>query len=230
MPTVRWIAVLVALIVLWGAACTSESPQSTTSTTLGGAESPEATLATLVDALTLGDSAVTGLLTFDDQLALLIGLEGSDEAATVAMLDGGVPDSARENFWRSFANSFPAFAEEQLMELRIGSVDLFSVEGLDFGAVAVALSRSAGSGKWITRKDAQGRWRLDLFATFGAAFARPLREWLAGFEAGADKDRIRAAVSDQRASLLATLQREPFGPVSPSTVAEVDALLFEAGL
>ena len=104
------------------------------------------------------------------------------------------------------------------------------MEGRGFATVAVALRQSEGSGDWIARRDTQGRWRLDLLATFGPSFATPFRDWLAGLDSSSDAEVAREALADQRSSLLAALQRQPFGPIGPETIAEVDSLLFEAGL
>lgn len=221
------IAAVGAALVL--GACTAVSPASTTTTTLGGADTPDAALVQLIDAVDGGDFAATELVTFDNQLVLLVSLEGSSVAETAGMLGAGVPDSVRENFWGSFFASFTAFTEEELSGLTIEGGEEFSVEGREFATVAVALPESGGNGYWIVRRDDQGRWRLDLFATFGPAFASPFRDWLAGLEAGTDTDTAIAALADQRASLLAALQRQPFGPISPAAMSQVDALLLEVG-
>ncbi len=228
-PSVR-LAVVMLMVGVAAAACTPKPVETTTTTTLGGSPSPAAALEALIGALGADDPEATRSVTFDDQLALLIGLEGSDGSDALLMLNDGVPDQMRANFWRSFADSFPAFAEEELTELRVGETEAFSVEGESFATVAVALRGLSGSGEWIARKDLQGRWRMDLFATFGPSFARPFREWLSRMGNSVEADRIRSALAGQRASLLAALQREPLGPISSSTMAEVDALLIEVDL
>lgn len=228
---VRLAVILLALLLVVAVACAkTPEPESTTTTTLGGAASPGEALSELFDAIVNGRYQDTATLTFDDQLALMVSLEGFDVADTAAMLSDGLPDQVRENFWQSFAAGFPAFAEEDLAEVLIGTGEDFSVEGKRFATVPVALRQSEGSGDWIARKDSQGRWRLDLFATFGPSFATPFRGWLAGLTPGSDADLVRGAFAEQRASLLAALQRQPFGPIDPETMAEVDQLLFEAGL
>ena len=222
---------VLALLVVAVAACTTASePESTTTTTLGGAATPEEALTGLFEAIERGDYEGTAMVTFDDQLALMVSLEGFDVADTVSMLSDGLPDQVRTNFWRSFSTGFPSFAEEELTGVLIGGGEEFSVEGKNFATVTVALRQSEGSGDWIARRDTQGRWRLDLFATFGPSFATPFREWLSGLDSSPAADVARAALADQRASLLAALQRQPFGPIGPETMAEVDALLLEAGL
>ena len=220
-----------AVLLVAVAACTEQpEPESTTTTTLGGAASPEEALTALFEAVVGGDYQDTRTLTFDDQLALMVSLEGYDVAATASMLSDGLPESIRDNFWKSFSTGFPAFAEEDLAGVLIGSGEEFSVEGKGFATVTVALRQSQGSGDWIARRDEQGRWRLDLFATFGPSFASPFRGWLAGLGSSPDAEVARAALADQRASLLAALQRRPFGPIGPETMAEVDSLLFEVEL
>ena len=229
--TVVRLAVLALGILLMavGACATAPEPESTTTTTLGGASSPEDALNGLLDAIVEGSYQDTALLTFDDQLALMVSLEGFELTDTVLMLRDGIPDAVRDNFWESFSAGFPAFVEEELTGVIVGGGEEFSVEGEDFATVGVALRQSPGSGDWIARRDAQGRWRLDLFATFGPSFASPFRDWLASLDTSPDGDVARAALADQRASLLAALQRQPFGPIGPATTAEVDALLLEAG-
>jgi hypothetical protein len=219
------------LLALLAAACTSEPPaESTTTTTLGGAPSAEEALRDLFAAIDRQDYAATATLTFDDQLALLVSLEGFEIGETNSMLVDGLPPSVRENFWKSFSAGFPVFAEEELGGVLIGPGDAFSVEGRAFSTVAVALRQSEGSGDWIARRDSQGRWRLDLFATFGPSFATPFRLWLSTLGTDPESTTARQALADQRPSLLAALQRQPFGPIGPETMAEVDSLLFEADL
>ena len=228
---VRLAVIFLAILLLAVGACTkAPEPEATTTTTLGGAATPEDALDGLFDAIVQGNYRETALLTFDDQLALMVSLEGFDVADTASMLRDGLPDRVSDNFWKSFSAGFPAFAEEDLAGVLVGSGEEFSVEGESFATVNVALRRSQGSGDWIARRDVQGRWRLDLFATFGPSFAAPFRQWLAALQPGADADAARAALADQRASLLAALQRQPFGPIGPNTMAEVDSLLLEAGL
>ena len=222
---------VLAMMLVAAAACTAPAePESTTTTTLGGAASPEGALTALFDALAAGNYQDTALVTFDDQLALMISLEGYDSADTAFMLSDGLPEQVRDNFWKSFSAGFPVFAEEDLAGVLIGGGEEFSVEGKGFATVAVALRQSEGSGDWIARRDAQGRWRLDLFATFGPSFAAPFRDWLGRLGSSPDAEVAKAALADQRAGLLAALQRQPFGPLSPKTMAEVDSLLFEVGL
>lgn len=222
---------LMVLLLVVGAACTTPpDTESTTTTTLGGAASPERALTDLFETVEQGEYQATATLAFDDQLALLVSLEGYDVADTAAMLSDGLPDLVRENFWKSFSSGFPAFADEDLAGVLIGAGEEFSVEGKVFATVPVALRQSEGSGDWIARRDGQGRWRLDLFATFGPSFATPFREWLAGLGEDPDAEAARTALWEQRASLLAALQRQPFGPIGPETMAEVDNLLFEVGL
>ncbi|MDR9450618.1 MAG: hypothetical protein RI637_05305 [Acidimicrobiia bacterium] len=222
--------VLAMMLVATAACTTPPPPESTTTTTLGGAATPEEALTNLFEAIADGNYQDTALLTFDDQLTLMISLEGFDVTETVSMLTNGLPLSARDNFWKSFSAGFPAFADEDISGILIGGGEEFFVEGTSFATVTVALRRSPGSGDWIARRDEQGRWRLDLFATFGPAFATPFRDWLADLGTGPDADLARGALADQRASLLAALQRQPFGPIGPETIAEVDSLLFESGL
>jgi hypothetical protein len=225
------LAISLLILILVTAACTkAPEVESTTTTTLGGAGSPEEALTDLFAAIELGNYQDTARLTFDDQLALVVSLEGFNVADTASMLSNGLPDHVRANFWQSFSTGFPIFAEEELAGVLIGGSEEFSVEGRGFATVAVALRQSEGSGDWIARRDGQGRWRLDILATFGPSFASPLRQWLAGLNDSPDADVARAALANQRASLLAALQALPFGPISPTTMAEIDNLLFEAGL
>lgn len=220
-------AVLLAVAV---ACATPAEPESTTTTTLGGGATPEGALSELFAAIGSGNYQDTALLTFDDQLALMVSLEGFELAETVSLLQDGLPDLVRSNFWKSFSAGFPTFVDEELAGVIVSGGEEFSVEGKGFATVGVALRQSAGSGDWIARRDAQGRWRLDLFATFGPSFASPFRDWLDSLDDGPDGDTARAALAAQRASLLASLQRQPFGPISPATMAEVDALILEARL
>ena len=103
---------LVILLLVVGACTVAPEPESMTTTTLGGAASPEEALNGLFDAIVGGNYQDTALLTFDDQLALMVSLEGFELPETVSMLRDGLPDVVRDNFWKSFSAGFPPLSRK----------------------------------------------------------------------------------------------------------------------
>lgn len=196
-------------------------------TPLLGGESPEAAISQLFAALGDGDWEATAPLVFDDQLALLASIEGITPPETAAMLREGVPDPVRANFWEGFVEGFPLFAREEVAELLIGEVERRTVDGVQFGAVLTNFRYGGGEAVLVTR-ETNGRWRLDLMATFGPAFANPLREWLESLEADDHADTIRAAMAEQEASFNSALEYEPLGDVSTVLKFEIRLLMVEA--
>ena len=182
----------------------------------------------MVTALAARNWEATAPLVYEEQLALMASIEGSTTPETATMLAEGVPPGVRAEFWQGFVDGYPAFAEEEVADLQVGEVELFVVDGQEFGAVNVTLRRTAGAGSWVTRRADDGRWRVDIFASFGPAFASPLRDWL---ETVAEDDQgrlIRETLAAQAPSFNSALTREPLGELTTDVRFEVQLLIAEA--
>ncbi len=178
-------------------------------------------------ALADGDWDATADYVDEKQVALLTSIEGVSPAETAAMLLEGIPTEVRRNFWRSFSDGFVVFSAEETSDVLLGDPTHFEVEGIPFGAVTVSLRHHPGIGSLIARGDDAG-WRVDLFATFGPAFASPLRDWLAKLPSDEDGRLIRAAMAEHEASFATAVSYEPLGDVSDGARFEITMLMVEA--
>ncbi len=176
-----------------------------------------------------GDYQSTERVVPDDQLALLAAVEGRGPDEVATMLAEGVPPAIRQNFWRSFSESFPGFAGEQVRELVVGKAEPFTLDGRRFAGVQLVFRERLGSGEIISLRDEQGRWWVDLLGTFGLALARPLEAWMQEVPSSAEGDRVRAALARHRSSLKAALERRPLGQPGEASVAALQRLIAELG-
>lgn len=226
-------AVLIPFVLVLLTGCSIfQATTTTTTTTLPpppplGAESPEEAVETWLAELADRDYQSTMRLVPDSQLALLVGTEGLSAAQVLLMLEEGVPSVVRRNFWLGFSEAFPSFSGEGLEGLVVGEAEPFEVGERSFAAVQVVFRERLGSGEVVAHRDEEGRWWVDLFATFGPAFARPLRVWMETLPVRGDGARVRTALGEQQVSLLAALERRPMGEVPEATVAELRYLLAE---
>lgn len=222
-----------ALIVLASVGCrgAAEPDDTTTTSTASPAAAASARDAVvgLIGALADEEYESTRDLVFEEQLALLAAIEGESAEEAALMLTEGVPEEVRANFWSSFAAGVFGFTGEELADVLLGSADIFTIEGVRFTALPVTFRRQAGMREFVTRRDAAGGWRVDLFATFGTAFVTPLRTWLEEVPDDDAGDVVRRTIVAQRASLLAATTRRPLGEVGAVDAAEVEALMEAAG-
>jgi len=218
------------VFALAASGCTSSNqPTSTTRQSMAGAASPAAALRTLLTAVQEGDLDGATSATFDDQVALLIALDGATAAEARRLLEEGVPEQSRSIFWASFRDTYALNFGEGVSDMLVAEGDRVTVDLVSFALVDVALRKTSGQTRWVTRMDEEGRWRVDLFATFASTFAQPLRLWLTILPDDADTAVVRHAIAAQRPSLLAALQQEPLGPISPGVADQIRGLLTDVG-
>ena len=221
---------LILVLVVAVSACTSSGqPTSTTQQSPTGAASPATALRTLLTDVQSGDLDGLAGVTFDEQVALLIALDGAPAAEARHLLENGVPRESRSMFWSSFRDTYSRSVGEELSDMVIAERDRVTVDLVSFAIVDVALRKTSGQTRWIARMDNEGRWRVDLFATFASTFALPLRLWLATLADDADTAVVRRAIAAQRPSLLAALREEPLGPISPGVATQIRGLLTDVG-
>lgn len=223
---------LAAILVLAMATSGCTSNDQTTSTTQQppvGARSPVAALRTLLTAVQQGDLDGVASMTFDDQVALLVALDGATASEARRFLEQGVPEQSRSIFWASFRDTYVGSFGEEVSAMLVAEGDRVTVDLVSFALVDVALRTTSGQTRWVTRMDDEGRWRVDLFATFASTFAQPLRLWLTTLPDDADAAAVRQAIADQRPSLLAALQQEPLGPIPSGVADQIRGLLTDVG-
>jgi hypothetical protein len=225
----RAFAAILGLVLVVTGCTANEQPTSTTQHSTTGAASPTTALRTLLTDVQNGDLDGVAGVTFDDQVALLIALDGASAAEARHFLEDGVPQQSRSMFWASFRDTYSRSFGEDVSEMLVAERDRVTVDLVSFAVVDVALRKTTGQTRWITRMDEDGRWRVDLFATFASTFALPLRLWLTTLADDADTAVVRRAIVDQRPSLLAALQQEPLGPISPGIADQIRGLLTDVG-
>lgn len=194
-----------------------------------GAESPAAALSGLLKGVQDGNIEAASTMTIATQVALLIALDGATASEARSFLDDGVPKASRSMFWDSFRDTYSSSFGEDVSDMVIATGGRIMVDFVSFTLVSVSLRESDGQTRWITRLGDDGRWRVDLFATFASTFAQPLRLWLYTLHDNDDAAIVREAVAAQKASLLAAIDQEPLGPISEGVAGQIRGLLTDVG-
>jgi len=226
--TPRLLAVVFALALAVAGCGSSAEPTTTTQPPIGGADSPSEALRELLTAVQDGDAEAASTVTIEAQVALLIALDGATAVEARGFLDSGVPEESLALFWDSFRDSYANSFGEDLSDMVVAAGGNVTVDGATFALVDVSLRRSNGETQWITQL-MDGRWRVDLYATFASTFAQPLRLWLATLPDDADAAAIREAIAAQRASLLAAVDQQPLGPISDGVASQIKGLIADVG-
>lgn len=224
----RLLAVVAVATLLVGCSQPPEEP-TTTTTTLPGAGTPDGALRDLLSAVVVGDYSRASEVTDSEQVALLIALDGATLSEATAMLEDGIPEASLAAFWASFQDTYGRSVREELDDMLVAEGRTVTVDGVEFANIEVALRKGRGLARWIAYRDGSGRWRVDLFATFGPTVALPMRLWLATLPDDQDVRVVRSAIADQRPSLLAALQQQPLGPISPGVAEQIRGLLVDVG-
>jgi hypothetical protein len=143
-----------------------------------------------------------------------------DELA--GMLEGGIPEGVGASYWGSFDASFREFRGVATSDLDVGDFRSLDVEGAEFAAVE--LRSPAGASEVVARR-VDGRWLVDMVATFGPALIRRLRATL---DAAVDDPRsapVRAAfVRAVIPALRAAVELSPRDPLLLSELGAMDKL------
>lgn len=227
MPRLLTVVLVLALVV---AGCgSSTEPTTTTQPPVGGADSPSEALRGLLTAVQDGSVEDASTVTIDAQVALLVALDGAKAAEARRFLAEGVPEESLALFWDSFRDAYLSSFGEDLSEMVVAAGGNVTVDRTTFALVDVSLRRSNGETQWITQLGEDGRWRVDLFATFASTFAQPLRLWLATLPDDADAATVREAIATQRASLLAAVDQQPLGPISDGVASQIKGLVADVG-
>jgi hypothetical protein len=220
--------VFVLMVVVAGCTAPSDVPATPSTTEPVGAIAPDAALRDLFVALTADDFETVDDLVIEEQVALMIALEGASASEAATMLRDGVTRESEVVFWTAFRDTFPRSRRETLDELIVAEQSRFAVDDVEFALIDVSLRSEPGLSHWVVQR-VDDRWRVDLFATFGSVVAVPLRLWLVTLSDDADTEEVRAAIARQRPSLLTALQRRPLGPIDPGTAEQIRGLLVDVG-
>jgi hypothetical protein len=157
------------------AACSSAVEVTTTSTTVAIElpDRPELAVDQMVAALMIKDVRRARHLTSDEQLAILVALEGGGVEELAAMLQRGVPDEVAANFWTSFVEGFPDLVGESVEDMDFGTSIPRRIGGIEFMSFPVAFGTASAGTEWFVRLTEHG-WQIDLLATFVGPFASAL--------------------------------------------------------
>lgn len=190
-------------------------------------DAPDVVVRAFVDALIDEEFAAAGLLVDERHMAFLVAIEHGTSGEVAGMLRSGVPLSVRVDYWRSFADSLPAYSGASIGRIRVSGVtDQFSIGGEDFATVDLAIAD--GKAEWILRRTPDG-WVIDLLATFGTGFLQNLRGWFVFISADDEAAYVRTEFKAEIPSLMAGLERLPLGPLPDSAREAADGLLADFG-
>lgn len=201
------VALLALVVFLIAAACGSSVEPETTTTAATTAGPPEV-VSQWLDAVIASDVDRLIDLVDNDGVVVLAAIEnGFTEQGTAALLDEGMPPDLVDEYWASFRSGFSEFAGFPIQAIEVGRYEEFSLGEDSYAAVVIANGDGVTS---VMTSRREGRWRLDLIASFGPAFAAQLRRLLLNLSASPAAERIRDAYrSDVVPGLLAAMRRAP---------------------
>ncbi len=202
----RAMALTLLAMALLATACGTDA--ATEESAAAAPTEPDALVAALFDRLAAGEFEATASMVDESQLAILTAIEGASPTEVAGMLERGLPAQVRADFWEGFVESLPLMVDESVERAEVGTVEDL---GGGFYAVAVTFPGAERPAHWIVRDGATGR-RVDLFATFGPAFAPNLVDWYQRTPEGPARDAITAALRAGADSLRLGLEQEPLGP------------------
>lgn len=197
----RHLAVLVGALALAAIAC-------------GGGDDrpgPAQVTAEWLDAVIGGDAETATALTLDGHPELVTLVEGAPGTDPGLLLERGMSEEARREFWRSFGEGLGDDAEG----LEPGTSFEFTLDEVEFAAVALGEAT-------VFLREEDGEWRVDLIATVLPPLVRPLR-------AVADQvaPDLPGPLADAAVSLQAALDRGEAAGLAPQFQGEIEELVAE---
>ncbi len=161
-----------------------------------------------LDAVIASDTARLTDLVEPAGLVVLAAVENSYTPGQMdLLLAGELPAEFVEEYWTSFRAGFIEFAGIPLQSIAVGAVDEFTLDNVDYAGVMIL---SGDAGTTVITRHRGDTWRVDLVASFGAAFAAQLRRMLLSLGDGAVADRVRVAFRQHVIpSLVAASRRDP---------------------
>ena len=161
-----------------------------------GHETPERAVVAWFAAIDAGDAQAASDAVHDTSLALILAIENDvDAVTTAAYLEEGVPLPVQDTYWASFAEGFSAFASRPISTLTVGESTMFTAEGAEYAAVAIAAGPGAESLVFTRQRD-DGAWEVDVVATLADGFASLLADLYDGLDASDEATAIREAYVD----------------------------------
>lgn len=219
-------AVLVAGCESGGAdtSVTTARPEPTTTTVAIGGASPTDAVTLWLDALTIERFDLADQVVVADQFVLLVAVESYSVDVYRDLLDNGVSPAVSRNFWASFVSGLRGFTGATITEVAVEAERRFAAYGSDYAEVG--LTSPLGSASVVTRLESDGRWYVDLLATFGPGFAPLFNLWLERLPP--DQIDPQEALIAERPSLMVARDRLE-GAADAETIGEVERLLDALG-
>ena len=159
-----------------GETTTSRATDTTTTTTTPGGASPLEVVTSWLDALSIGRSGAADQAVVLDQFVLLLAVESYSVDLYNELVNSGISPAASRNFWESFSSGVRGFTGADITEVQVVGENRFEAHGASFAAVELESPR--GDLTIVAVETADGRWLVDLLATFGPSFAPLFDLWI----------------------------------------------------
>lgn len=219
------VSMLVAAVVT---ACTSGGSSGTSvpvdrEDEAAGAASPELAVSEMFRLLGRDDTGDILSLTVPDQMVVVALVEGVSVDDALLLETTGV-DIVVRNFWQGFRSSLLEALAAETIDLRIGDVDEFAVDGVSFARIQVLFPLDGSVRTFFVRNDGVG-WKVDVIATFAPALVPKIPEVSAAVRRHADAGSLEDLLADLEPSLWAVQQRSDLDPaISQAVLAALEEI------
>lgn len=199
--------------VLLGGCGGDEADQPTTTsrapatTVASGGASPLDAATIWLDALAIGQYRTADTVVVQEQFVLLLAVESYSVDLYDELVQGGISPDVSRTFWESFVAGVRGFTGAAITEVDVLGQEPFEAYGRSFAEVDVRSPR--GELTIVTIEGDDGRWQVDLLATFGPSFAPLFNLWVDRLPDDADHP-VRA-LQGQVASLQVARDRAAGG-------------------
>ena len=184
-----------------------------------GKATPAEAVAFWVDTLAIGSYQAAELVVDEAQVVLLIAVESYSAEVFEQLSADGVDPDVNAAFWSSFVGGFEAFTGAAITDVGVGAERPFEYGGRSFAEVDLFSSRGEATVIAIVE---DGRWYVDVLATFGPSFSSLFNLWIERLPPEATAPRL--ALSQQATSLA--VARDRLDPeLEAGAVAELTLLL-----
>lgn len=177
-----------------------------------------------LDALTIERFTVADDMVIEQQFVLIVAVESFSIDVYRDLVATGVAPAVSRNFWGSFVAGLRGFTGAAIAEVSVEGERRFAAYDIEFAEVG--LVAPLGEASVVARLESDGRWYVDLLATFGSGFSPLFNSWLERLPAEATDP--REALQAQRSSLRLARDRLQSG-ADTEVVAELDRLLAAIG-
>ena len=202
---------------------TSTAPPAPTTTVVVGGETPLDAVVAWLDAIAIGRYPAADVVVVEDQFVLLLAVESYSVALYDGLVSGGISPEVSRTFWESFAAGVRGFTGSDITEVDVLGETRFEAYGRSFAEVEAISPRGDLTVVAVLGED--GRWYVDLLATFGQSFAPLFNLWVDRLPP--DSSPV-AALAGQQSSLRVARDRVS-GAAADEAEAELDTLLSRLG-